>query len=193
MNKLSRKIQIKRKIIKATPKIQDSVIFMTAYKCNKYNKRLALFKKKEKVKDLLSSFHISAIANRGTMLTQKGKLKYTAHFDAIKQSTRFDFDVFDENDNLDNYEDDINRMLGPMTLIHSMELLLDKTMFELSFIMEMESFIVSVNSRLLQVEPIAFLFNGMYFVNFELYDLDTGIELNKDDIYSRRNNYNMIP
>jgi len=191
--KMSKKVQVKQKFKKSLDEMKDCVIFMTAYSLNKYNKKLSLFRRNEKVKDLLSEYHISSLATQDTMHTQNGRLKYMTQFDPYKQSTKFHFDVYDKDDSIENYQNEINQMSWILTLTHSMELLLDKTMFKFSFFINMDRFLVSINSRLLQVDPIAYFLNNMVFVNYELIDYNTGVPLRKDEIYGQNNNYNNIP
>lgn len=190
---MSKRLQVKQKVNNSKESAQDCVVFMTAYNINKFNKKLSFFQKRDKLLDLLSECHISSLVSQNFMLTQKGRLKYSTKFNSHKQTTEFHFDVCKKEDKIENYSEEINQVSWFLLLNHSMELLLDRTMFEISFFINMERFLVSVDSQLLQVDPIVFFFNGMVFINFELINYDTGVPLKKDSIYGRDNNYNIIP
>ena len=173
--------------------VKDCVVFMTAYNINMIKKKLTYFKKNDKLKDLLSKHRISILSSNGNMLTQKGKLKYTTQFNPNKQSLKFHFTACNKNENIEKYQDEINQMSWFFSLTNSMELLLDKALFDISEFINMERFLVSVNSRLLQVDPIVFFLNSVIYVNYELIDYSNGVPLNKDEIYGKGNNYNIIP
>ncbi|MGO5053985.1 hypothetical protein ACTQ6A_15990 [Lachnospiraceae bacterium LCP25S3_G4] len=190
---MDKRKQYKLKSVESKNEIQDCVFFMTAYNLNQYNRKLPNIWKNEGCGNLLSKYHISTIASEDTIRTRKGKLKYTTHFDPHKQSTQFKFDLYEKGDSLENYQDEINQISWILSLSHSREILLDKSMFDFSLFLKMESFLVSINSRLLQVDPIVFFLNSIVIVNFELIDYSTGIPLKRDEIYGRNNNYNIIP
>lgn len=187
---MSRKIQVKHESIELKDEIQDCVVFMTAYHLNKFSKKMPFFGKNKRIIDLLTEYHISSLATQDTFLNKNCKLKYTIQFNSQKQSTQFHFDLTEKDENI---EDEINEMSWILTLTHSMQVLLDKALFGFSFFINMEKFLVSIKSRILQVDPIVFFLNGMVFVNFELIDYNNGVPLKKDEIYGRNNNYNIIP
>lgn len=186
-------MSLKVKVKQHKETMQDTVIFITSYNINKYNKNSSLFYTKENFKDLLFKYHITCFASQDSMLTQKGMIKYTTSYDSFTQSTQFHFDICKKNDDIKNYADDIKKMSWILQFNHSLESLLDRTMFNISFYLNMESFLVSVNSQLIQVDPIVYYFNNMIFINFELINYTTGKPFTKDSIYGRDNNYNIIP
>jgi len=46
---------------------------------------------------------------------------------------------------------------------------------------------------LLQVDPVVYCLNDVVFINFELIDYNSTKPLNKDDVWGRKNNYNIAP
>jgi len=188
-----KKVQVKRKNKKTADAMQDCVIFMTAYNINTFDKKLSFFRKKGKSHERLAKYHMSSLLAQNTLLTQKGKIKYTAQFDPLKQTTNFQFKTDKKEDGVETHKDEIDRVSWAFKLMHSLELLLDNSLFNISFFINMEQFLVSINSRLLQVDPIVFFFNGMLFINFELIDFSTGNPIGKDEIYGRNNNYCLMP
>ena len=171
-------------------KEQDTIVFMTAYKINRVKKKLPRLDRKRKLTELLAECHLSVFALNNVMQTQKGRVRYSIEFDKHKQLTQFKFD--NSNDDVDSQEL-MDEMLWALSLSHSMKLLLDEYLFEFFFFASMERFLVIVNSRLLQVDPIVFCLNDVVFVHFELICFKTGIPLRKDEILGRPNNYNTIP
>jgi len=168
--------------------MQDCVYFMSAYMVKRRKKKLPVFKRKKKLADLFAKTRVSHYVIDGTVGTPKGAFKYSTTFDSYKQSTNFEFDK-----SLNDVQDEVKQLSWILALTHSMEKLLDKDLFNFAFFANMESFLVSVNSRVLQVDPFVFCLNEVIFVNFELIDYCTTKPLNKDDILGRINNYNIIP
>ena len=189
---MSGRVQINQIVENTSPEIKDTVVFMTAYNLNKVSKKISNFWQKDRAGDLLSEFRISTISTKDTVLTPKGRLKYASEFHPSGQSTTFNFEVHNKEDEIEDYQEEINE-LSLLTFKHSIELLLDRDLFEISFYFNMERFLVSINSRTLQVDPIAFILNEMIFISYELIDFDSGHPLDKDAIYGRSNNYNIIP
>lgn len=190
---MSKKVRIKSKNNLSNSKANDCVVFMTAYKFNTFNKKIFHWIKREKIQNLLSKYHIESFATDNYLYTKKGCLKYIIDFNYYKQSAEFKFETYNKNDSFKNYQDEIDNISWVLSFKHSLNSLLDKTMFKFSIFITMESFLVSINSRLFQVEPIVFFFNSIAFINFELIDYLTGIPLKKDEIYGRDRNYNIIP
>lgn len=162
---------------------------MTAYKVFQERKKSFSFQKKEKANDIVSKFRITSFAMGSNMYTKKGLIKFDAKYDHIKQRTVFQFD----NNLSDDLLEEVNDMSWILDLTHSKELLLDKGLFDFSYFINMERFLVSIKSQLLQVDPIVFCLNGIVFVSFELIDFNNSIPLDKDDIHGRANNFCLIP
>jgi len=171
---------------------QDVVVFMTAYYIDWKTRKFPTLKKKRKMAEMLVNNRMSVVVANNLIDTKKGRIKYSTSFDSYKQTTNFHFDTVNEDDNVDNYEDEIGQLSWIFSLVHSMELLLDKDLFNFSFFANMERFLVSVDSRLLQVDPVVYCLNGIIFINFELIDYNSTTPLNKDDILGRLNNYNLV-
>ena len=56
----------------------------------------------------------------------------------------------------------------------------------------MESLLVNVNNRLLQIDPIIFSMNKTLIISFEVIDFESGIPLKKDDVFGNTGNYNLL-
>ena len=77
----------KSKILTSVPWRKDTVVFMTAYNINKLTKKLPSLRKKSRFEQLLKKHHISSFASDNTVVTSKGKVKYTITHDPISQSS----------------------------------------------------------------------------------------------------------
>jgi len=172
---------------------QDTVVFMTSFKINRLKKRISLRPKKQKISDLLVKHHISMLAMQNVVLTKEGRFKLSTVFDEHRQLTSFQFTDTSNDEDRKSCQHVMKEMAWSLALTHSMEILLDKSLFEFAFFASMERFLVTINSRLLQVDPIVFCLNDVVFVHFELIDFQTSIPLTKDEILGRSNNYNIIP
>lgn len=71
-------------------------------------------------------------------------------------------------------------------------LLYDSNCFSVSFVFEMESFLVKIENRTCQIDAWGFLLNGMVIIVYEVLNYETGKNLNVDEIFDPHNNYNMI-
>lgn len=174
------------------PKKQDCVVFMTAYKINESKGKIFSLKKEKRKENILKQFHIESIVTENKLLTQKGILGYKRNFDPYKQLTTFDFEIKQKDKTLDDYKDEIDNVSWIFNMSHSMELILDDRFFKIPFYITMEQFLVTINDRVLQVDPLAFFMNDMLFINYELIDYKTGVPLKKDEIFGRNNNYNIL-
>ena len=166
---------------------------MTAYNINKSTKKLPRLKRWVGFEQLLKKHHISSFASDNTVVTSKGKVKYTIAHDPIKQSTKCNFTVEDKNKCLDDFQDDLKGISWLLLLKHSAEKLFDKSLYEVSFCFNMKQFLVTINSQLLQVDPLVFFLNGTVFVSYELIHFDSGIPLKSTEIHNIKSNYNTLP
>ncbi|MBQ9838226.1 MAG: hypothetical protein IJO56_01830 [Oscillospiraceae bacterium] len=189
------KVAVKRRseIPASGPCHKDTVVFMTAYNINKSTKKLPRLKRWVGFEQLLKKHHISSFASDNTVVTSKGKVKYTIAHDPIKQSTKCNFTVEDKNKCLDDFQDDLKGISWLLLLKHSAEKLFDKSLYEVSFCFNMKQFLVTINSQLLQVDPLVFFLNGTVFVSYELIHFDSGIPLKSTEIHNIKSNYNTLP
>jgi len=172
--------------------IQDYVVFMTAYRVNKYKKsKFFNFKKSKTTTEILKQFHIYSIATESTILTQNGILDYKKNVDPYKQVTNFNFEIKQKDKTLDDYKEDIDNITWIFNMSHSLEFILNNRFFKIPFYITMEQFLVTINNRVLKVDPVAFFMNDMLFINYQLIDYKTGSPLKKEDIYGN-NNYNIL-
>ena len=189
------KVAVKRRseIPASGPCHKDTVVFMTAYNINKSTKKLPRLKRWVGFEQLLKKHHISSFASDNTVVTSKGKVKYTIAHDPIKQSSKCNFTVEDKNKCLDDFQDDLKGISWLLLLKHSAEKLFDKSLYEVSFCFNMKQFLVTINSQLLQVDPLVFFLNGTVFVSYELIHFDSGIPLKSTEIHNIKSNYNTLP
>ena len=169
----------------------DCVVFMTTYSVNKLKKK-HMFHRKSANK-LLEKHHIESVLTDSVLLTKNGGFKCNVQYDSLKQTTDFHFNDLSENCGTTSRETELSQIGWALCLRHSLELLLDTTLFEIDYYITLEKFFVKVNSRLLQVDPLAFVLNDVVFVCFELIDFDTDTPLSKSEIYGKSNNYNILP
>ena len=186
----------KKKVIKAvqksTKEIQDTVIFMTAYDIHEFKQHIARFWQKNKRKNLLNQFHIAGISYKSTYISPDAKCNYTVEYDSLKQVSAFHFEesIVETNEKHPRF---MEEMMTTLSLHHSAHALLDNSQIDVSMCFNLESFLVVIEDRVLQVDPVAFMMNGSLIVNFELIDFETTIPLGYDSIYGRSKNYGIHP
>lgn len=183
----------KSKIHTSEPWRKDTIVFMTAYNINKLTKKLPSLRKKSGFEQLLKKHHISSFASDNTVVTSKGKVKYTITHDPITQSSKCNFNIESKDKCLDDFQDDLKGISWLLLLKHSAEKLFDKSLYEVSFCFNMKQFLVTINSQLFQVDPLAFFLNGTAFVSYELIHFDSGIPLKSTEIHNIKSNYNTFP
>lgn len=183
----------KSKIHTSEPWRKDTIVFMTAYNINKLTKKLPSLRKKSGFEQLLKKHHISSFASDNTVVTSKGKVKYTITHDPITQSSKCNFNVESKDKCLDDFQDDLKGISWLLLLKHSTEKLFDKSLYEVSFCFNMKQFLVTINSELFQVDPLVFFLNGTAFVSYELIHFDSGIPLKSTEIHNIKSNYNTFP
>ncbi|MBQ8236610.1 MAG: hypothetical protein IJZ39_00440 [Oscillospiraceae bacterium] len=186
----------KKKIVKRMEKdkkeIQDTVVFMTAYNIHKFKHHFARFWQRNKRKNLLNQFHIAGISHGNAYVSPDAKCKYTVEYDALKQVSAFHFDenIVGIKENNPRF---VEEMMTTLSHHHSANALLDCSQVNISMFFNMESFLVMIGSKTLQVDPVAFMMNESLIVNFELIDFDSGVPLGHKAIYGRSNNYGIQP
>lgn len=173
--------------------IQDTVVFMTAYSIDDYKKNMFRLRKKYKFQEHLADCHILSFATENVAFTSNTKLKYQVDYNFTNVSSSFKFEVCDSEHKKDDFEDEVKQLGGIVRLTHSLDVLLDKRKFRIPFFVNLESFIVDMASEKYQVDPFAFFLNSHIIICYELINYTTGVPLNKDDIYGRKRNYNIIP
>lgn len=182
----------KKKVIKKTiekkRKIQDAVIFMTAYNIQGFKQHFPCFWKCGETKEILKQHHILGISNKNLYIAPDAKCRYTVEYDALKQVSAFNFDenivgISEKNPRF------FEEMMTTLSLHHSSHALLDDSQINISMCFNMESFFITFDKKVFQVDPVAFLMNGSLIVNFELIDFETNVPLAYDSIYGRSNNY----
>lgn len=173
--------------------MQDTVVFMTAYSIDDYKKNMFHLRKKYKFQERLAKCHILSFATENVVFTPNTKLKYQVDYNFKNVSSSFKFEVCDSEHKKDDFEDEVEQLGGIVRLTHSLDVLLDKRKFRIPFFVNLESFIVDMASEKYQVDPFAFFLNSHIIICYELINYTTGVSLNKDDIYGRNKNYNIIP
>lgn len=163
---------------------------MTAYHFDTVIKEFPHWKHKQDLCKLLTDCHITSISTGDFLRTKKGICKYKISFDPQSQISKFQFDT---SEGQIDFGEEISQSSWQLSLIHSFELLLNRTSFTLSCFITLDSFFVSIKSRLFQVDPVAFFLNNTLFIEFELIDYQTKVPLKKDEIYGKAHNFILIP
>jgi len=172
---------------------KDTILFMTAYNVNEYKKNFSLFQKKDNIEQLLSKYHISSFLVKDIIHTRESKFKLTSEFDVYKQATNFKAEVLNKKGITDNCYESLGEMSLLIALKHSEKLLLDTACFEISFIFDMESFLIKIEKGIYQINPVVFCLNQMFFVVYEVINYETGEYAGNDEIWGPHNNFNIIP
>lgn len=189
---MAKKKNVVKKVSKTNQEIQDTVIFMTAYNIHKFKQHFPRFWQHGKIKELLRQYHISGVSNKSMYVSPDNKCKYTVEFDSLKQVSAFHFEesVVEINEKHPRF---LEEMMTTLSLHHSAYALLDSSKINVSMCFNMESFLVMLDEKVLQVDPVAFVLNGALIVNFELVDFESTVPLGHDTIYGRSNNYGIQP
>lgn len=170
----------------------DTIIFMSAYKATKYSKARNLFKKTVEISTLLKKYHITCLLENDKFVSRQGRLKLHTEYDYVKQNTKFSFAPMNENENIKDYEDIINEAGFCIKLLHAQSVLLDTSYFKINLSISMESFNVCIGKNIFQVDPSVFLLNGMTIIVFEVIDCETGHPLQKENVFGKTGNYNLL-
>ena len=171
---------------------KDAVVFITAYDIHKFEHHYLRFKRKSKIKDLFSQFHIAGISHSDMYVTPYAKCRYTVEYDSLNQVSAFHFDKsFAQYDKANkNFTDE---MMATLHLRHSAKALLDETLIKLNTCFCMDRFLVIIADKVYQVDPMAFIMSGTLMVCFELIDFKTGVPLEATSIFGRANNFGILP
>lgn len=173
--------------------MSDTIIFMSAYKTTEFSKsKLPHFDKKQEVNLLLNKYHLTYILIGDKLISSKGKLKLNTEYDYVQQRTEFSFEAIKEKDNIEEFEEIISNVGFCVKLLHAQSVLADYTYFKIDYFICMESFLVNINNRLLQIDPVIFSMNRTLIITFEIIDFETGNPLTKDDVLGKIGNYNLL-
>ena len=189
---MTKKKNIVKKSVESRHDELDTVIFMTAYNIHEFKRHFSRFWQYRKNKELLKQYHILGISNKKMYVSQETKCNYTVKYDSLKQVSAFNFDdsiieIKARNPRL------WDEMMTTLSLHHSSNALLDTSQIDVFMCFNMESFLVEIGTKILQVDPVAFMVNGSLIVNFELIDFASAVPLTYDAIYGRSNNYGIQP
>ena len=189
---MAKKKNIVKKVEKTKQKIQDTIVFMTAYDIHKFKHHFPRFWQHSKGKELLKQYHISGISYKTMYVSPDAKCNYSVEYDSLKQVSAFHFDesIVETNKKYPQFTEE---MMTTLSLHHSANALLDSSQINVSMCFNMESFLVMFGTKILQVDPMAFMMNGSLIVNFELVDYETTIPLEHNAIFGRSNNYGIQP
>lgn len=172
---------------------EDKVFFMTAYNVNEYKRNFSFSFKKECIKELLSQYHISTVSAGDVVYMKDGKFKLKPTFSYYKQATNYEIEATDEQSKLADYDKVMEKISKTIFLKHSEKLLFDSNCFELSFIFEMESFLIKIKEGTFQVNPWVFFLNEMVIIIYEVLNYDKGSGVKYDEIFGPTNNFNILP
>lgn len=186
------KARNKRDSIEKIQKTTDIIVFMSAYDVHKFNKRIPKLWHKPKTKELLKQFHIIGLSTQNSILTKSRKTEYTTEYNSLKHISEYKFQI-SEKEYTDEVKHELEQTMGSLVFHHSAKTLLDTNKTQIKHCFNLESFLVYINSEILQVDPFAYFLNGVLIINFELVHFETGEPLSFDEIYGRTNNYGILP
>lgn len=170
----------------------DTIVFMSAYETTKYSKSKLPFKKKPKLDTLLDKHHLTYMLMGNKLISSNGALNLCAEYDYIQQSTSFSFTPINEKRDIDDFEEIVKRTGFCIKLLHAQSVLADSLYFNIDYFICMESFLVHIGKHVFQIDPIVFSMNRILIITFEVIDFETGIPLNKDDVFGKIGNYNLL-
>ena len=174
--------------------MKDTIIFMSAYDTTKYSKsKLLRFDKKQELAMLLSKHHLEYMLKGDKLISSKGTLKLNTEYDDVQQKTMFSFNTIKEKDKIEDFQKVIGNIGFCVQLLHAQSVLADSAYFNIDYFIGMESFLVSINKCLFQIDPIIFSMNKTMMIAFEVIDFDTGTPLKNSDVFCKIGNYNLLP
>ena len=189
---MGKKKKIKKEITPVLQNEKDTVVFMAAYDIHKIERHFFRIRRRKKKKELWSQFHIAGFSHNNTYITPYAKCHYTAEYNSLNQVTAFHFDKSFEQYNKE-YKNFADEMMSTLYLQHSAKALLDSTLIKLNTCFNLERFLVIIDDKVYQVDPMAFIMSGSLIVCFELIDFETGVPLEAAAIYGRSNNFGIKP
>lgn len=171
--------------------VKDCIVFMTNYSITKFkNKTFKTLYNKQNLKTLMREHHIDAVIFENSINLGDKKIHYNKKYNSFTQSTEFEFES-----NIDSFDKKIKDILGSLNwvaqLFHSTDLLLDKKVMKIDAIFSMQSFLVSMRNTIYQIDPIIYTINGDVFVLYEMIHYSTGQPLKYNEIYGRKNDFNI--
>lgn len=172
----------------AQEEYNDCVNFMAAYRVCNYKRKRLQTNNDAKIQVFLKKFHIQGFLTNSYYITPNSKIKYDSQYDAIKKKTKYNF-----KDQIPEDEDYLNDMFLLLTLQNATNTLFDNQLVSMQLCFNMESFLVKIASKKYQVDSIAFILNGILIVNFELVDCETGVPLNKNEVFKGICNFGSVP
>lgn len=170
----------------------DTIIFMSAYETTRYSKSKLPFKKKHELMALFEKHHLTYLLLGNKLISPKGALKLNAEYDYVRQNTAFSFEPVKGNQDIEEFEEIIEKTGLCVKLLHAQSILADSSYFKIDYLICMESFLVYMGERVLQIDPIIFSMNRALMIAFEVIDYKTGIPLKKDDVFGKMGNYNLL-
>lgn len=172
--------------------VKDAVIFMTAYYFHDVKRRKRLFSFSPKSKDLMKQFHINCLSTDNAISSQSGKYEFSMLHDEVTQSSKVCVQPKKKTSDI-SPDAGLKELKWVIPLRHAEKLLLGENGLEISFCIDMESFLVRIKDEILQVDPIVFALKGTFIIAYELIHYDSGIPFSANEIFGRDCNYNILP
>lgn len=172
--------------------VKDTVIFMTAYHFHDVKRRKRLFTLAPKVKDLMKQHHINCFSTDHAISSQSGKYEFSMLHNHVTQHSEFRIKPKEKTSDM-SIDAAMKELKWVIPLRHAETLLLGEDGLEISFCINMESFLVCINNEILQVDPVIFSLKSTLIIGYELIHFDSGIPFAASEIYGRDCNYNILP
>lgn len=170
----------------------DTIVFMSAYGTTSYSKSKLPFRQKQDLDTLLEKHHLRYMLMGDKLISSKGALRLSTEYDYVQQNTSFSFKPISEKHDIGEFEEIIESMGFCVKLLHAQSVLADPSYFKIDYLICMESFLVHIGEHFFQIDPIIFSLNRDLIITFEVIDFKTGIPLNKDDVFGKMGNYNLL-
>lgn len=172
--------------------VKDAVIFMTAYHFHDVKRRKRLFTLAPKVKDLMKQYHINCFSTDHAISSQSGKYEFSMLHNHVTQHSEFRLKPKKKTSDM-SIDSAMKELKWVIPLRHAETLLLGEDGLEISFCINMESFLACINDEILQVDPVIFSLKGTLIIGYELIHFESGIPFTASEIYGRDCNYNILP
>ena len=170
----------------------DTVVFISAYETTSYSKSSKISKKTQGIKVLLGKHHFDYMLMGDKLISRKGALELSKDYNYIDQSTSFSFKPINDKNDIDEFEDIIKNTGLCIKLLHTQSVLVDPAYYKIDYIICMNSFLVHIDKQVLQIDPIVFSINQTLIIAFEVINYKTGIPIEKDEIFGKKGNYNLL-
>ena len=170
--------------------MNDTIIFMSTYDAT--TSKSKKLKKSNNITSLLSKHRIDYIISDDKLISKKGVILLERDYDYVHQSTAYTFKLANQKQNIDDFKEIIDSATNYIGLMHANTVLGDSSYITINLFLCLESFLVYIDDKIYQVDPIVFTVNSYINISFELINYNSGEPIHVNDICGKSSNYNIV-